>query len=89
MADGTRLHQLADFIKECQDAITRQHTHNTSVQTQLTEVTDMLRTLLATRPPPDVPPLGGLDDRRLHHPDRGDDRDDRDTRRLVRDEEDL
>lgn len=81
MANSTRLHQLADSIKECQDAINCQHTHNTSVQTQLTEVIDMLLTLLATRLPLDVPTLGGLDDCRPHHPDRRDDRDDRETRR--------
>jgi len=42
----------------------------------------MLRTLLANRPPLEVPTLGGLDDRRPHHPDR---RDDRENRRQVRD----
>lgn len=89
MADGTRLHQLADSIKECQDAITRKHTHNTSIQTQLTEVTDMLRTLLTNRPPLEVPTLGGLDNHRPHHPDRRDDWDDRETRRQVQDEDDL
>jgi hypothetical protein len=57
MADGTRLHLLAESVKECQDALARQTTHNTSIQTQLTEVIDMLRTLLTNRPNPETPPL--------------------------------
>jgi hypothetical protein len=89
MADGTRLHQLADSVKECQDAISHQHTHNVSVQTQLTEVTDMLRTLLSTRPPEPQNMLAGSADRRPHHPDRRDDRKDRDDRRQFWEEDDL
>jgi len=89
MVDGTRLHQLADSIKECQDAITRQHTHNTTVQTQLTEVTDMLRTLLTHLPTPKQPPfVVGPDDRRQHELERCDERDDRDALRLGRDDDD-
>lgn len=69
MADSTRLFQLSESLKECQDAIIqqqttttafqRQHTHNTSFQQQLTEVTDMLRTLVTTHavPPPERPPV--------------------------------
>jgi len=86
MADGTRLHLLAESVKECQDAITRQTTHNNSVQTQLTEVTDMLRTLLTNRP--NTPPLlDGFDGRRQPNLNRREDRDAREDRREVRDED--
>jgi hypothetical protein len=85
MAEGTRMHQLSESLKECQDAITQQHLTNATVQTQLREVTDMLRTLLINQPPPDQPPfLAGQDDRHQHDQDRHVDRDDR---RLVRDDE--
>jgi hypothetical protein len=89
MADGTRLHLLAESVKECQDALARQTSHNTSVQTQLTEVTDMLRTLLTTRPNPEAPPLlDGFDGRRQPSLNIRDDRDAREGHRDFRDEDD-
>lgn len=70
MANGTRLFQLSESLKECQEAILQQqthntsfqqqqHTHNTSFQQQLTDFSEMLRTLVATqtRPPPEGPPF--------------------------------
>jgi len=88
MADGTRLHLLAKSVKECQDALARQTTHNTSVQTQLTEVTDLLRTLLTTRPNPETQPLlNGFDGRRQPDLNRRDDRDAREDRREVQEED--
>jgi hypothetical protein len=63
MADGTRLAHLTDSLKICHDHIAQQETTNAAVQQQLTELTDMFRTFLATqprqqpeRPPPDDPP---------------------------------
>lgn len=66
MADGTRLFQLSESLKECQDALLQQQTttnafqqqqltHNTSFQQQLTEMSDLLRTLVTThaRLPPE------------------------------------
>jgi hypothetical protein len=100
MAEGTRLFQLSESLKECQDAIlqqqtsttsfqNQQHTHNTSFQQQLTEMTEMLRTLVNPQvgPPPEHPqvanpgvvPLLGREDRRYNGRDgRRDARDDRD-----------
>jgi len=87
MTEGTRMHQLSDSIKECQDAITQQHLTNDNVQLQLREVTDMLRTLLANQAPLVLPPLVvGWDDRRQHELERPEDRD---ARCFPRDEDDM
>jgi uncharacterized coiled-coil protein SlyX len=82
MAEGTRLFQLTESLKECQEAVTQQQAVNTNVQQQLQEVTDMLRTLMANqhRPPPHRPPDG--DNRAFHLPfghDRNDHPEDREV----------
>jgi hypothetical protein len=99
MAEGTRLHQLSNSVKECQDAITQQQVTNNNVDTQLREVTEMLWTLMVNQPPPEPQNfVMGHDDRR--HPelewledqrqlDHGLDRqEDRDARRFYRDDDD-
>jgi hypothetical protein len=73
MADGTRLAQISESLKECHDAIQQQHMVNTEMQGRITEVTQMLQTLVANqnRPPPELPPLPPLppaDNRGYHLP---------------------
>jgi hypothetical protein len=90
MANGTRLHQLAESVEECKDAITQQHFHNSTVQNQLTEVTDMLRTLLTNPPTPEQPAfVVSLDDRRQNVLDRCNEWDDCDGRQTLKDDADL
>lgn len=58
MADGTRLFQLAESVKECQEGWNQQQVVNTNVEQKLTELTEMMQTVIAnqTRQPLERPP---------------------------------
>jgi hypothetical protein len=60
MADGTRLAHLAESLKECQDSLLQQQTsttsfqqqqlhHNTSLQQQITDLTEMFLNFVTTQ----------------------------------------
>jgi hypothetical protein len=58
MANGTHLAHLTESLKTCHDHIAQQESTNVVVQQQLTELTEMFHTFMATqpRPPPERPP---------------------------------
>jgi hypothetical protein len=58
MADDTCLAHLTESLKTCHDHIAQQESTNVAVQQQLTELTEMFRTFVATQPrqPPKHPP---------------------------------
>jgi hypothetical protein len=68
MANGTRLAHLTDSLKTCHDHIAQQESTNVAVQQQLTELTELFRTFLATqpRPPPEHPPSDEAPPFQLH-----------------------
>jgi hypothetical protein len=77
MAEGTRLFQVSESLRECQEAINLQYTVNTEVQQCLLELHEMMQTRLANQvlPPPAVINHGhlervpGRDDRRQQDPE--------------------
>jgi hypothetical protein len=56
MVDGTRLAQIADSVKECQDAWVLQQTINDNMDQKLADLTDMVCTVLTNQNPPPINP---------------------------------
>jgi len=66
MADGTRLFQLQESIKECTEGLAQQQTFNALVEQKFNDLTELLQNVLQTQnaASPDRPP----DDRERAHP---------------------
>jgi hypothetical protein len=65
MAEGTRLSQLTESVKECQDAWAQQQIFNTNFTQKIDDLTTLVQTVLTNQGrPPEPPP----DDRNRLHP---------------------